>query len=277
MQKIKYLLYGWMIMLLPMCSSCSSDRSKAAGQKDSAVATLHEETTNTHEAARRNDTLVFKSVKSVDKYHFLVLEINHKSARVTLADSLMPNIHDGRIALCVAAAFTGELLKEFKSTNVAGDYVIDGQFHKGYNSKTNTGFLATDKGHPFIFPTEFCNEWIGKTQIGGGSLFQQILMVRDGKNVYDGQPINPASANIYSAACVLNDGHFAIIQSVEQLPLEHFILSLIKLDVNNALYLDMGKGWNYGWYRTTQTSPAVELFDLRTPYQTNWLVVESKN
>ena len=53
-----------------------------------------------------------------------------------MADSVIPDINDSTIAMCVEAAFTGELLKDFKSTNVAGNYVVNGKLKKGFKYMT---------------------------------------------------------------------------------------------------------------------------------------------
>ena len=222
------------------------------------------------------DTLVTLSNVEIDSLPFLVLKMNPEAAYISMADSVMPSETDSTIALCVEAAFTGELLKEFKTTNIGGDYVIDGVFHKGYRCKANTGFLYADKKIYTISSSEHCDEWIEKARENGGTLFQQILIVQNGMNVYKGTPIKPATANIYRSACILNDGNFAVIQSTKALPLNDFINSLIEMGVSDALYLDMGRGWNYGWYRETVESPATKLFDYRTPYQTNWLIIRAK-
>ena len=223
------------------------------------------------------DTLLLVESTDIESIPFVILRMNRNDSYITMADSVMPSVSDSAVALCVEAAFTGELLKDFKSTNVAGDYVIDGVLHKGYNCKANTGFLYADKTIYTISSSEHCEEWIGKAQKSGGSLFQQILIVQNGKNVYSGAPITPTTPNIYRAACIMNDGNFAVIQSIKALPLKSFIESLIKLGVSDALYLDMGKGWNYGWYRQTVMDSPIMLFEYRTQYQTNWLLIKAKN
>lgn len=212
----------------------------------------------------------------IGSHSFVVLKMNSESAYLTMADSILPNINDSAIALCVEAAFTGKLLKDFKTTNVAGDYVIDGIFHKGYECKANTGFLYADKTIFTIASSAHCSEWIGKAQKDRGMLFQQMLLIQQGNDVYAGTPIKKRSQNIYRAACILNDGNFAVIQSLARLPLGDFIQSLITIGVSDALYLDMGRGWNYGWYRPSPEASPVELFDYRTPYQTNWLVIRKR-
>ena len=222
-------------------------------------------------------TMLFVENLTVDGMKFLKFQMNPATSYITMVDSVMPSQSDSTIALCVEAAFTGELLKDFKTTNIGGDYVIDGTFHKGYKCNANTGFLYANKTIYTISPSEYCNEWIEKAQKSGGSLFQQILIVQNGKNVYSGAPIKPTTPNIYRAACIMNDGNFAVIQSIKALPLKSFIESLIKLGVSDALYLDMGKGWNYGWYRQTVMDSPIMLFEYRTQYQTNWLLIKAKN
>lgn len=222
------------------------------------------------------DTMLFVDSIIVDSVPFLKLQMNHNMSCITMADSVIPSQADSTIALCVEAAFTGKLLKDFKSTNIGGDYVIDGIFHKGYKCRANTGFLYADKSVFTISSSEYCAEWIEKAKRNKGSLFQQILMINNGKNVYHGTPIKPRTYNIYRAACIMNNGNFAVIQSKEKLSISDFIESLIKLGVSDALYLDMGRGWNYGWYRESLEAQAISLFDYRTPYQTNWLLIKAK-
>lgn len=229
------------------------------------------------EVAETYDSLINVAESIIDSIEFIRIRMNPEAAYITMADSVSPSENDLTIALCVEAAFTGELLKEFKSSNVAGDYVIDGIFHKGYKCKANTGFLYADKSIFTISSSEYCTDWIIKAQENNGCLFQQILLVKNGRNVYKGNPIKPDTPNFYRSACIMNDGNFAIIQSQSPLPLKSFIESLMAMGVSDALYLDMGKGWNYGWYRETVASAPIKLFDYKSPYQTNWLIIKAKD
>lgn len=222
------------------------------------------------------DTLVTVSKISVQSTDFIKMQMNSDKAYITMADSVIPSEADPTIGICVEAAFTGELLPEFKSSNVAGNYVIDGELHKGYKCNANTGFLYADKSTFAISSSQYCSKWIKKAQTSKGCLFQQMLLVNDGANVYRGKPIKPGSSNIYRSACIMGDGSFAVIQSKTALPLAQFINSLIAMGVKDALYLDMGVGWNFGWYRTTTASAPVRLFNYKSKYQTNWLVVKSR-
>lgn len=222
------------------------------------------------------DTMLTVTEVNIDSVPFIILKMNREVAYISMADSVIPSEKDSTIALCVEAAFAGELLKDYKSTNIGGDYVIDGVFHKGYKCKANTGFLYADKRIYTISSSDHCAEWIDKARANGGTLFQQIFIVQNGKDTYKGTPIKPTTKNIYRSACILKDGNFAVIQSTKPLSLKDYIDALIKNGVSDALYLDMGKGWNYGWYRETQETKPVRLFDYRTPYQTNWLLIKLK-
>lgn len=260
---IKYFIAGFLALVLAGCGS-SSGGDENAGQSEAGG------------AAVTADTMLYVSDITVDSVPFIKLQMNPEAAYVTVADSVIPSESDTKIALCVEAAFTGELLKEFKTTNVAGDYVIDGRFRKGYKCRANTGFLYADKDNYVISSSKNCSEWIKKAKADGGSLFQQVLIVQNGRNVYGGKPIKPGSLNIYRSACIMNDSSFAVIQSKSIMALKDFIASLIKMGVRDAIYLDMGGGWNYGWYRPTEASEPVKLFRYRTTYQTNWLVIKAK-
>lgn len=223
-----------------------------------------------------SDSILFVSERVLADVSFLILKANPETACIKFVDSVMPDIKDPTIALCVEAAFTGELLDKFKSTNIAGDYMIAGQLRKGYRCKANTGFLAVSDSNQFIASSKSLTSWLNQSHSENTYMFQQMLLVHNGKTVYTGKPIKLSSKNIYRAACVLSDGTFAVIQSLRELLLQQFITSIIEIGTCDALYLDMGAGWNYGWYRETKTSKPVKLFHHWTPYQTNWLVIKAR-
>ena len=54
--------------------------------------------------------------------------------------------------------------------------------------------------------------------------------------------------NIYRVLCE-KDGRLCIVQSKKVVSFGFFVRCLLALKVTNALYLDMGSGWNYAWYR----------------------------
>ena len=225
-----------------------------------------------------NDTLIYPSEKEVNGSKFLILTMNPRVCYVSMADNEIPDIDNKNIALCVEAAFTGEHLDTFKTTNIAGDYVIEGRLEKGYDCPVNTGLLCSLPGmKPQIANNLKIESWLKKAAEYGGNLFQQVLLIHNFHDCYNGKPIKRTSKNIYRAACILKDKQFAIIQSLYEISLGDYIKALSDLNVKDALYLDMGFGWNYGWYRETSKSKPVKLFEFRSPYQTNWLVIRTKS
>lgn len=73
--------------------------------------------------------------------------------RIDLVTRTMPDtIGDTDVIFCCAAAFTGECLKEFKHSNVAGDHVASGERFHGYPCKRNTGaFVWYENQWKFLY------------------------------------------------------------------------------------------------------------------------------
>ena len=60
-------------------------------------------------------------------------------SNIDLACGQMPEKTDTSVIFCCEAAFTGELLKEFKHSNITGHHVSGGKFYRGYKCRPNTG------------------------------------------------------------------------------------------------------------------------------------------
>ena len=277
--RMKKTAFTLIITLSLACAACSGNKGQSVDsipweEVDDSV----DYDTGDIELPQTFDPALDVIYKTVDSVKFIIMKMDFDQCYVSMADSVMPSKNDSTIFLCVEAAFTGQLLKQFKPNNVAGNYVIDGKLKKGYKCKANTGYLLW-------IPDSLGGIWSGDSREAEalavkhkGTLFHQMLLIEDYKNVYAGHPIKPKAKNIYRAACTVDDGYFsfAVIQSLEPITLEAFIKSLQEMYVKEALYLDMGTGWNYGWYRESSSSPAVELFKVKSPYQTNWLVIKAK-
>ena len=81
------------------------------------------------EVSSQVDTMLFVENVIVDSMPFIKLQMNPNMSYITMADSVIPSQVDSTIALCVEAAFTGELLKEFKTTNIGGRSSLTGFPH----------------------------------------------------------------------------------------------------------------------------------------------------
>lgn len=190
-------------------------------------------------------------------------------SRIDLVCDQMPKAAQKDVEFCCEAAFTGELLEEFKHSNIADNHICDGKMIKGYRCKANTGGFVWGKGKwKFMrkddFPAE-ANGW----NMG----FCQMLIIKDGTT----RPIGAKMKNyknIYRALCE-KDGKLCIIESKKMVTYEFFVKCLSDYKVTHALYLDMGRGWNYAWYRDKAGKVVVLHPESKMApsykYRTNWI------
>lgn len=190
-------------------------------------------------------------------------------SRIDLVCGQMPKATDKTVEYCCEAAFTGELLNEFKHSNIADNHISGGKMLKGYSCRANTGAFVWGKGKwRFMpkgdFPTS-ANGW----QMG----FCQLLIIKDGTTLPLSQKLKN-QRNIYRALCEL-DGKLCLIECKKAVRYEDFVKALAAMQVTHALYLDMGSGWNYAWYRNKQGKVIARFPESKLSpnykFRTNWL------
>ena len=80
-------------------------------------------------------------------------------SRIDLVCGQMPKAAQKDVEFCCEAAFTGELLNEFKHSNIADNHICNGVMKKGYRCKTNTGGFVWGKGKwKFMRKADFPND-----------------------------------------------------------------------------------------------------------------------
>lgn len=62
--------------------------------------------------------------------------------RIDFVTKQMPQKSEKDVIFVCAASFTGELLDEFKHSNIAGHHVTSGSFHKGYKCGPYNGVFT---------------------------------------------------------------------------------------------------------------------------------------
>lgn len=190
---------------------------------------------------------------------------------IDLVAEQMPNPKDQDVLMCCEAAFTGQLLDEFKHSNIAGNHVCKGKLFKGYGAKSNTGcfaFYADD--HSWKFAMGKYNQHIQAAADRGGMAFGQSMMIYNGVIQKVVVPKKPTSKNEYRALAELN-GILCIIDSDGIVEFQSFVQSLKNAGVKHALYLDMGAGWNFSYYRDNNNNINY-IHRAKTKYATNWIV-----
>lgn len=190
--------------------------------------------------------------------------------RIDLVTGTMPSKSDGKVIFCCAGSFTGERLTSFKHSNIAGDHVSGGTFHKGYKCGPYNGvFTWSERSgwHFYNYSYKNAPAPLQRAAEEGGMGFCQTLLFGSGKR-FKGC-FKPETVNRYRALCQIGK-RLCIVDCARPLPFGHFLDGLEKLGVTHALYCDMGRGWNYSWYRKEDGS-VKELFPTPGKYTTNWI------
>lgn len=188
---------------------------------------------------------------------------------IDLALGSMPSSSDSRVTFCCEAAFTGQRLASFAHTNVADAHVSGGTWHKGYNCRANTGaFVWYGDKWAFMNKTTFLN-----TRPVCKMAFCQYLIILNGKQTPMWERMRKNKTR-YRALCEKN-GRLCLVESRKVVTLEYFTKCLVENLVTNAIYLDMGAGWNYAWYRD-DAGKVKELFPESKQasdykFRTNWI------
>ena len=190
--------------------------------------------------------------------------------RIDFVTERMPGKGEKDVIFVCSASFTGERLDEFKHSNIAGHHVSSGDFHQGYKCGPYNGVFtwsAKSGWHFFNYSHKNSEPPLRKVAGEGGMGFCQSLLFHNGKR-FKGC-MKPERVNRYRALCEL-DGRLCIVDCARNLPFGHFMDGLEKLAVKNAVYCDMGRGWNYSWYRKDDGT-VKELFTTPGQYTTNWI------
>ena len=177
-----------------------------------------------------------------------------------------PSKADESITWCSGAAFQHTVSLDFTQENVEGDHAVNGELYESpYNKDGFAAFVFADGRFRFEFDNAV--EAIRDAAAAGGNGFMQYGLIKDGETVMS---FDRPRARCYRTLAELN-GNLCIIDSVNMLHFDEFMEELHRIGVTNALYMDMGAGWNYSWYRGADDK-VVTLFGLPVPWSHNWVV-----
>ena len=208
-----------------------------------------------------------KNIEIIEKNGLIIYY--PKYSYIDLVCEKMPTPNDTNILMCCEAAFTGKELDKFDHLNIAGNHVSSGKLYHGYSCDANTGcftFYGDDK--TWTFAVGDYNNYVEDASKRNGMAFGQSMLILDGiKQPKDIQ--KATTAHHYRVLAELDD-KLCIIDSKEIVPFGDFAKMLLKTGVKNALYLDMGKGWNYSYYRDNNGNIKY-IHDVQIKYTTNWI------
>ena len=186
----------------------------------------------------------------------------------------IPSAENDSIILAFAGAFTGTDFYKGHS-NVAGDHVSGGRRYKGYRCKRNTGaFTWSDKSGPQFSYKDYSSA-LDKAAQEGGMGFAQEMMIHNGSAVPTTRPLG--NKNVFRALCLDSDGTLAFYESQGTITFGNFIDALLSQGVKEALYTDMGQGWNYCFYRNNNADDAPKYLHTQSlPYASNFVIIKIK-
>lgn len=233
------------ILAMTDCSCKPTDSTKETGESTGTVA--------------KADTVV-------DILDTLNLKIYFpKYSDVRFVTEEMPSKNDTTVIMVAEAAFTAGNSEELAQGKIAGDHVTAGVREIGYKCKRNNGAFVYYNGEPKFVYHDYSGE-LDLAAKNGGSGFAQEMMIHNGREVPHTRPAD--NVNEFRALCLI-DGQLAIADSKGNVAFGDFIADLLKSGATEALYLDMGPGWDYSWYRSPDGHP-VDIHPEST-VGTNWI------
>ena len=189
--------------------------------------------------------------------------------QLDLACGTMPNIEQEDVVLCVAAAFTGKCLDSFEHSNILGPHITQGVLYEGYEEKGGYAVFASWGKQKGFFELEDQKK-LEEVAAAKGMAFTQYWVVKDGEGY---NPPRQTVKQEYYRCIAQKEGRTYVIESKEVVKFDYFVKCLVERGVENALYMDMGKGWNHSFYRD-ETGVVHVLHPKTHEYCTNWLVVK---
>lgn len=257
--------YNWMVskgtllqlsaMLLTVATafvSCHSNKNNKAAMDTDTVKTI---TPVAHDSCTVVDSTDSSLVIYTPQYR-----------NIDLVCGTMPSVTDSDVIFFAEAAYTGETLDEFKHSNIAGDHVSSGRRYVGYTCKRNTGAFVYYNGKYKFLYKEYSNELDSAAKYGGMG-FGQEMLIHKGRLVPCKRSDN--NENEFRALCEFKN-RVCVIDSKRVVEFKTFKDDLLKIGVTEALYLDMGPGWNHSWWRDKEGN--VRVIHLKTHnFTTNWI------
>ncbi len=189
-------------------------------------------------------------------------------SKIDLVCDEMPTQEDESVIFVAEAAYTHELLNEFKHSNIVGDHVSGGVRYKGNRRcESNTGaFVYYNETWKFCFDV-YSNELDSAAKNGGAGFGQEMI-------IYNGEVKKTKRGdngkNHYRALCEISN-KLCIAESKNIIRFADFKTLLKAHNATYAIYLDMGNPWNYAWYRTDKGIVELHKKEKNHHLCTNWI------
>ena len=213
--------------------------------------------------------------------HLMIYDIT--DCRLDLACGQMPDTTDENVIFCAAAAFTGKCLDYFQHDNILGSHISSGALYDGY-TENKDGVPYEERYALFVWqgvdslgamlPKGFHsipnNVLLEQTTLQKGMAFTQHWVIKD--SVLFLPCIQPFDRIEHFRSICQKGDRFMVIANKDKISYRQYLDLLLAYGVENALYMDMGPGWNHSFYRDALNQ--LHIIHPKThSYPTNWLVV----
>lgn len=148
--------------------------------------------------------------------------------------------------------------------NIEGIFVDEGSLYRGGNLASAGAFTYVD-GTGEIWSEDEAKEALDVAAKEGGSGYQQFVMLKDGEVIYMRK-----GRVCYRTVAIWKD-RVCVVATKRKTLYAEFLDMLKDLGIEDAIYCDVGTGWNYSWYRTNDGGTK-DLFGIPWPFSHAWLV-----
>lgn len=216
------------------------------------------------------DLLVVSDVKS--QYGDLIcLKPDMTRLKMDMVYGRIPSPAKDSIIMVFAGAYTGKYPKKGHA-NVAGDHVGGGKRYNGYRCERNTGAFTWSAATGYHFYYDNYSDALNEAAANGGMGFAQEMMIHNGEKMKTVR--ESSNENVFRALCLDAEGELAIYESQCKVTFGNFIEALLSQGVKEALYTDMGYGWNYCFYRENVADSTPKFLHAKSnPNASNFVVI----
>ena len=176
-----------------------------------------------------------------------------------------PSRDDKSILMCVAGAFQSTYQLSFNEDNIVGWHTSNGRLERGAPQSGLGAFTYVD-GVAHIWDVDEAEGAVREAAERGGLGYQSFVVLKDGER----GSFRTHEFRCYRVLAIL-DERACIIDSCTLTHFDDFVQKLREFGVTDAIYSDMGSGWNYSWYRDADGQPQT-IIGMPWQLSHNWLV-----
>ena len=192
-------------------------------------------------------------------------------SKIELAVENAPDTASKKVVMCAPAAFTGLIRPGFDHINIAGWHVAGDSLHKGFPCRNNTGGMICRKDGKIEFHDKTSYDSIVAADSDIHTAICQCMVILNGKE----QEKFPREEDWVASYRVLCErkGELFLFETRCAMTRRRFMEELRKLDVDNAMYMEMGQDYNHTWWRNQDGKATVQYEKVNG---SNWIVFEKE-